>query len=315
MKRYLCLADFEPAARRKLPRCVYGFIKGGAEDGGTLRANSEAFDKIRFQPRVLTNTSARSARTTTLGEEWSSPIGIAPMGAMGVAAYQADLVMARAAAKVNIPFILSGASLFSMERVIAENPRAWFQAYLSSNPEENDKLLARVDGCGFKTLVITVDVPVSGNREADIRNGYSSPLRPSLGLALDGLAHPRWLFGTFVKTLLEEGMPHFDNFATPRTPMLSRSAMRPHLRDKLCWDDLKRIRSTWKHHLLLKGVLSPHDVRLAREAGVDGVIASNHGGRQLDGAVAPLEVLAAMKEEAATMTLMCDSGFRRGSHG
>src|SRR5690606_19578791 len=120
--------------------------------------------------------------------------------------------------------------------------------------------------------------------------------------------------GTFVKTLLEEGMPHFDNFATPRTPMLSRSAMRPHLRDKLCWDDLKRIRSTWKHHLLLKGVLSPHDVRLAREAGVDGVIASNHGGRQLDGAVAPLEVLAAMKEEAATMTLMCDSGFRRGSH-
>lgn len=314
MKRYLCLADFEAPARRKLPRSVYGFINGSAEDGATLRANLEAFDHVRFEPRVLIDTSTRSSRVITLGEEWSAPFGIAPMGAMGVAVYQADLLMARAAAKANIPFILSGASLYSMERVAAENSRTWFQAYLSSDRAENSRLIERVEHCGFNTLVITVDVPVGGNRETDIRHGYSSPLRPSLRLTLDGLTHPRWLLGTFLKTLIREGMPHFDNFATPRTPMLSRTAMRPHQRDQLCWDDVQRLRERWKGNLVIKGVLSAHDVRLARAAGFDGVIASNHGGRQLDGAVSPMEVLSAMKAESGTLALMCDSGFRRGSH-
>lgn len=313
MNNYLCLEDFESAAARKLPRSVYGFIKGGAEDGRSVRANRLALDAISFCPRVLNDTSSRNCAVTTLGREWATPFGIAPMGAMGVAAFQADLVLARAAAQANIPFVLSGSSLVSMERVIRENAAAWFQAYLSADESENESLIRRVESSGFETLVITVDVPVGGNRERDIRNGYTSPLRPSGRLVADGILHPRWLAGTFLRSLLKEGMPHFENFGSSRAPMMSLRATRVHRRDNLNWEDLKRMRDQWKHRLVLKGVLSPQDMRLAREAGVDAVIASNHGGRQLDGAVSPLRMLSALRQEAGDTGLFYDSGIRRGT--
>ena len=314
LDRCLCLADFEGVARQRLPKRIFEYIEGGVEDGISLRANRSCFDALALQTRVLVDTSARSSEVSTLGHTWAAPFGIAPMGGMGLAAFQADLVMARAAAKANIPFVLSGSSLVSMERIARENPAAWFQAYLSSNRQENDRLVERVAKSGFHTLVITVDVPVGGNRERDVRNGYTSPLRPSLGLAVDGLLHPRWLAGTFVQTLLREGMPHFENFALARVPMISRSAQRPHRRDNLGWDDLRRMRDQWQGKLLLKGVLSAADARLAREAGVDGVIVSNHGGRQLDGTVAPLRMVSAVRAELDPhQTLFMDSGVRRGT--
>lgn len=311
--RFLCLADFESMARRNLPSCIFEFIEGGAEDNASLRANRVAFNDLAFRTRVLTDTTARSSAVTTLGRQWAAPFGIAPMGAMGLAAFQADLVMARAAAKANIPFVLSGSSLVSMERVIRENDAAWFQAYLSVDGDENSRLIERVGASGFKTLVITVDVPVGGNRERDIRNGYASPLRPSIKLAMDGLLHPRWLMGTFMRSLLREGMPYFENYPLARVPMMSLRATRPHQRDNLSWDDLRRLRDQWKYRLVLKGLLSPVDVRLARQAGVDAVIVSNHGGRQLDGAVSPLRMLGAMKEAAGDLAVLYDSGVRRGT--
>ena len=154
---------------------------------------------------------------------------------------------------------------------------------------------------------------MGGNRERDVRNGYTSPLRPSMGLAVDGLLHPRWLLGTVLRSLWREGMPHFENFALARVPMVSWRAIRPHKRDNLAWDDLRRLRDQWKHRLVLKGILSPEDARLAQEVGVDAVIASNHGGRQLDGAVSPLRQLRAIREQAGTLPVLYDSGIRRGT--
>ena len=312
-QRFLNLTDFEAAAHSKLPRRVFEFIEGGSEDNASLKANRAAFADFSLQTRVLVDTSKRSCAVNLFGRQWAAPFGIAPMGAMGLAAFQADLVLARAAAKADIPFILSGSSLVSMERVIQANSAAWFQAYLSANAAENDRLVARVAASGFETLVITVDVPVGGNRERDVRNGYTSPLRPSMGLAVDGLLHPRWLLGTVLRSLWREGMPHFENFALARVPMVSWRAIRPHKRDNLAWDDLRRLRDQWKHRLVLKGILSPEDARLAQQVGVDAVIASNHGGRQLDGAVSPLRQLRAIREQAGTLPVLYDSGIRRGT--
>ena len=312
-QRFLNLADFEAVAHSKLPRRIFEFIEGGSEDNASLRANRAAFADYSLQTRVLVDTSKRSCAVNLFGCQWAAPFGIAPMGAMGLAAFQADLVLARAAAKAGIPFILSGSSLVAMERVIQANSAAWFQAYLSAHAAENDRLVARVAASGFETLVITVDVPVGGNRERDVRNGYTSPLRPSMGLAVDGLLHPRWLLGTVLRSLWREGMPHFENFALARVPMVSWRAIRPHKRDNLAWDDLRRLRDQWKHRLVLKGILSPEDARLAQQVGVDAVIASNHGGRQLDGAVSPLRQLRAIREQAGTLPVLYDSGIRRGT--
>ena len=312
-RQILNLQDFELTARNRLPNCIFGFIQGGAEDDVSIRGNRVAFDRISLVPRVMVNTTLRSMKVHTLGREWSAPFAIAPMGAMAVAARDADRVMAQAAAAANIPFVLSGASLRRMEDVIRENEHAWFQAYLTVQEADNVKLIQRVAETGFQTLVITADVAVSGNRENDIRNGYSSPLKPSIKLLMDGLTHPRWMMNTLVRTIIQDGVPKFENFGGEPTPMFSRGGLRLHRRDNLSWESLARVRGIWKHRLVLKGVLSPEDVQQARQLGIDAVIASNHGGRQLDCSIAPLEVLTELVAEAGPMPIMLDSGVRRGT--
>jgi L-lactate dehydrogenase (cytochrome) len=311
--RILNLHDFEAPARARLPRCIHGFIQGGAEDGTATASNRAAFDRIALVPQVLVDTSNRSTRAQVLGREWAAPFGIAPMGAMGVAARDADRAMARAARRANIPFVLSGAALTRMEAVIAENEDAWFQAYLTVDADRNEELVQRVQASGYRTLVITADVAVAANRENDVRNGYSSPLRPSLRLAMDGLSHPRWLFDTFLRPMMAQGLPHFENFGGERVPMLSRSGLRVHRRDNLSWTALARLRTQWKHRLILKGVLASDDVRRAHALGIDAVVVSNHGGRQLDSAIAPLDALPGLAQAAGDMPLLMDSGVRRGT--
>lgn len=313
MSTYYNLADFEPAARARLPRSLFGFIEGGAEDGRSVRDNRAAFDAVSLVPRVLRDTSRRDSSVTVFGETWSAPFGIAPMGAAAVAGFRADLAMAQAAADEDIPYVLSGASLVTMERVARVNSRMWFQIYASVVAEENDVLVRRARDCGVTTLVLTVDVPVSANREQDLRNGYTSPLRPGLRLAADALAHPRWLAGTFLRTLWHEGMPHFENFASRRVPMISRTAVRSHRRDSLDWDSLRHLRDLWPGRLVVKGVLAAEDARQARQMGADAVVVSNHGGRQLDGAIVPLKVLPRVLHSADGMAVFCDSGVRRGT--
>jgi len=162
--------------------------------------------------------------------------------------------------------------------------------------------------------VLTVDVPVSANRENNVRNGYSSPLKPTLRLGWDGAIRPRWLVGTFLRTLMNHGMPHLENMGFERTPILSGTVERPQTaRDGLAWEHLELMRKLWKGKLVLKGVLAREDIRIARESGVDGIMVSNHGGRQLDYTVSPLRMLPMAAAEAGGMAIMLDSGVRRGT--
>ncbi|MCP3711685.1 alpha-hydroxy-acid oxidizing protein [Paraburkholderia sp. CNPSo 3274] len=275
------LADFEGAARRVLPRPLFGYISGAAEDEMSIAANRAAFERLKFRTRVLVDVSHRSQQTTIFNHTYSSPFGIAPVGISAISAYRGDIALATAAMDENIPAIMSGSSLIPMETVQAAAPRTWFQAYLPG----------------------------------DVRTGFSLPLRPSLRLAMDGISHPRWLLGTFARTLIHHGMSHFENsFATRGAPMLSASAVRDTTgRDHLSWSDIASIRQRWSGNLVIKGILHADDARRAVAIGTDGIIVSNHGGRQLDGAVEPLSVLPQICDAVGDKTVvMMDSGIRRG---
>lgn len=315
MRRILALEDFEAAARRHLPRPLFGFVAGAAETDAALRGSRAAFAEHAFIPRMLVDTSARTAAATLFGEPFAAPFGIAPMGASALIAYRADLVMARAAAAARVPFILSGSSLIRLEEVQGVGGAPWFQAYLPGDPARIEPLVDRVAAAGFGTFVLTVDVPVLANRENNVRNGFTQPLRPSVRLALDGLLHPGWLWHTAARTLHRHGMPHFENMgATRGPPILSRSLTRQiGVRELLAWPHLEAICKRWRGRLVVKGILAADDARRAREAGADGVIVSNHGGRQLDYAVAPLRALPAVRAVAGDMTVMLDGSVRRGT--
>ena len=313
LRMVLALEDFEAPARRYLPRPMYGYVSGGTETNASLRANRAAFDALSFVPRVLVNVSKRTPKTTLLGRAYDVPFGIAPMGGSSMAAYRGDVLLARVAASANIPMIMSGASLNTLEDVAKAGRTAWFQAYLPGETDAITQLVERVARAGFETLVLTVDVPVGANRENNVRSGFNRPLRPTARLALDSALHPRWFCGMFLRTLLKHGMPHFENMG-PRVPLITRTGQRDRgQRDQLSWAHVELMRRLWKGKLVLKGVLAKEDARIARESGVDGIIVSNHGGRQLDGAVAPLRVLPAIAAEAGSMAVMMDSGIRRGT--
>ena len=315
LRNILSLDDLEAAGRSHLPRCLFGFVSGGVETNASLRANREAFADWALRPRMLVDTSGRNHAAQLFGRHYAAPFGIAPMGATVLSCCDGDAVLARAAAAANIPFILSGASLIPLERIIAENPAAWFQAYIPSDRDRIGPLVERVARAGYATLVVTVDVPVSANRENNVRNGFTLPLRPTVRLALDGLTHPRWLLGTALRTLRTSGMPHLENMgATRGLPIVSPDAERDYgKRDALNWDDIAWIRERWRGKLVIKGVLIAEDARRARQIGLDGIIVSNHGGRQLDGATASLRALPEVIPEAGEMTVMLDSGVRRGT--
>ncbi len=309
------LDDFEAAARRHLPRPIFGYVAGAAETGASNRDNRAAFDELRFLPRVLNNVAGRSQKKMLFGREWNAPFGIAPMGVSALTAHRGDLVLAESAARAGIPMIMSGSSLTRMEDVARAAPDSWFQAYLPPTPERIESLVDRVARAGFGTLVVTVDTAVRGNVENYARAGFTSPLRPDLALLWQGLTHPRWTFGTFLRTLATTGMPHFENNDTDkRTPIVARSVVRDFSgRAHLDWAAMRRIRDQWRGRLVLKGILHPGDAQRARDAGMDGVILSNHGGRQLDGAVSPLRAIEAARLAVGDLPLMVDSGFRRGS--
>ncbi len=314
-ERFLALDDFEPAARRFLPRPLFGFVAGSTETGAAFHGNRSAFAAHQFVPRMLVDTARRSTAATLFGETYAAPFGIPPMGVSALIAYRGDLVLAATAAECGIPFILSGSSVIRLEEVAKAGGKPWFQAYLPGDPARIDPLVDRAAAAGFGTLVVTVDVPVNGNRENNVRNGFSLPLRPSAQLAWQGITHPGWLLRTAGQTLLRHGMPHFENMqATRGPPLLSRNLERQlGARDTLAWPHLRRIRDRWRGRLVVKGILAAEDARLAREAGVDGVIVSNHGGRQLDYAIAPLDALPAIRAVAGEMAVMLDGAIRRGS--
>lgn len=315
LRRMLSLHDFETAARRILPKPLYAYVSGAVEDGQSERGNRQAYDDYGFRPKVLVDVSRRSTRCTVLGREYAAPVGVAPMGIAALTSYRGDLMLARAAAEAGVPCIMSGSSLIRLETVMEAAPGTWFQAYLPGDGAQIAALIDRVAAAGVDTLVLTVDTPVAANRENNVRAGFSTPLRPSVGLAWQGVTHPRWLIGTFLRTLARHGMPHFENnYATRGAPILSGNVLRDFSdRGHLNWQHVAAIRKTWKGRMVLKGILHPDDARAARAHGMDAVIVSNHGGRQLDGSVSPLHALPAIVDAAGGMDVMLDSGVRRGT--
>jgi L-lactate dehydrogenase (cytochrome) len=315
LQRYLALDDFELIARRRLPKMLYGYIAGATETDAALRDNRRAFEEYGFVPRVLNDVSGREQTTQLFGKTYASPFGIPPMGSAALCAYRGDVVLARAAAAANVPMLLSASSLITLEEVRRENPDAWYQAYLAGEPSRIEPLVDRVAAAGYDTFVVTADVPVPSNREKNIRNGFQVPLAITPRVAWDTITHPDWLFGTWARTLMNYGMPHFENMDAMRgPPVLSKNLMRNigH-RDQLAWKHVELIRRRWKGKLVVKGLIAPADARIARESGVDGVIVSNHGGRQLDGTISALRTLPDIAAEAGPMTVMMDGGIRRGT--
>src|SRR5215813_13991462 len=253
-----------------------------------LRDNRRAFDEYGFVPRVLNDVSGREQTATLFGKAYAAPFGIPPFGSAALCAYRGDVVLARAAAAMNVPMILSAASLISLEDVRRANPNAWYQAYLAGDASRIEPLVDRVAAAGYDTFVVTADVPVSANRENNIRNGFQVPLVVTPQVAFDVARHPRWLLGTWMRTLVNHGMPHFENMdATRGPPVLSQNLMRNlGSRDQLAWKHVELIRRRWNGKLVVKGIhhavgaafagdasiLRREDARIARECGADGVM-------------------------------------------
>jgi L-lactate dehydrogenase (cytochrome) len=313
--KILSLDDFERAAERHLPAPVYAYVNGGVEDNVSRTANRAQFDDLDFVPRMLVRVSNRTLETSLFDKTYAFPFGIAPIGMSALYAYRGDLVMARAAKKANAAMVMSGSSLIRLEDVAAEAPDTWFQVYLPGNRDQIKALVERVAAAGYRNLVFTVDCPVPANRENNVRAGFSAPLRPSWRLFWGGITHPRWTFGSLLRTCVQHGMPHFENnFATRGAPILSANVLRDFSdRGNLDWDDWDFVRRMWKGRLVIKGVLHPEDAKIARARGADAIWVSNHGGRQLDGAVAPLRILPEIVDAVPDLPVMIDSGFRRGT--
>lgn len=315
MQRYLSLEDFEATARRRLPNMLYRYVSGATETDAALADNRRAFEGYGFVPRVLNDVSGRAQTTNLFGKSYASPFGIPPMGSAALIAYRGDVVLTRAAAAMNVPMILSASSLIRLEDVRRENPNAWYQAYLAGDASRIEPLLDRVAAAGYDTFVVTADVPVPANRENNIRSGFKVPIEITPQVAWDTLTHPHWLFGTWARTLINHGMPHFENMDAARgPPVLAKNLMRNiGKRDQLAWKHVELIRKRWNGKLVVKGLIAPADARIARESGVDGVIVSNHGGRQLDHTISGLRTLPEIAAEAGRMTVMMDGGIRRGT--
>ena len=311
----LSLADLEAAACSRLPPSIFGYVSGGSEDQASLAANRAAFQRWRFLTRPLVDVSVRSQATSLFGVSYTSPIGIAPMGVSGLCCFDGDVALARAAAQAGVPSVLSAASTIPLERVMREAPGTWYQAYLPAQPAVIDPLLDRLDAAGVGVLVVTVDVQIASTRENELRNGFSLPLRPTPRLLLGGAARPRWLACTFLRTLYRQGIPRFENFTATRGGRIITAAKGDHRagRAAMTWGDIRRIRDRWRGRLLIKGILRPEDAVAAQAVGADGIFVSNHGGRQLDGAVAPLDALPAIVAAAPGLTVLLDGGVRRGT--
>lgn len=311
------IEDLRQIAQRRLPRVAWDYLERGAEDDVTMSANRAAFERIGFEPRTLVDVSARTLKHELFGKSYTAPFGIAPTGAAGLYSFEADIALARAAAQAGVPFVLSTASFVAMERVAQEaGGSKWFQLYMSKDREAAERLVRRAFDAGYEALVVTTDVPVGANREYNLRNGFAIPFRINARNVVDGLLHPRWLTQVFLRTLLSSGVPRFQNVDSNvggRIIAKDLSAFRAR-RDALDWSDMAWLRTIWPRKLLIKGVLVADDARLALQHGADGVVVSNHGGRQLDGARAAIDALPAIVESVGgRMPVLFDSGVRRGA--
>ncbi|MBT0956060.1 alpha-hydroxy-acid oxidizing protein [Alphaproteobacteria bacterium KMM 3653] len=296
--------DARRLARRRLPWMVFDYIDGAAGGEGAPARNRAALDAMVLRPRILRDVSARSLAMPLFGGTAGRPFGIAPMGMCNLAAPGADLMLARLAARENVPLGVSTVASTPMEEMIAAaEGNAWFQLYFSGDGSGTFKLVERAKAAGYETLVLTVDVPEVGRRPRELRHGFKMPFRIGPRQFVDFALHPRWSLGTLIK-----GRPQMANFAREGFDF-----DRTESRARATWETLARLRAAWPGKLVVKGVLDVEDALVLQAAGVDAVQVSSHGGRQLEGAPAPFDVLAEMRRALGpSFPVFYDSGLRSG---
>jgi (S)-mandelate dehydrogenase len=313
LDRAVSIEDLRRLAQKRLPRAIFDFFDGGAEDEVTLRENRAAFERVRLLPKVLVDVSRVETRVDVLGKPSALPLAIAPTGGISAGRARAELILAAAAKAYGVPFTLATPSAFSLEQVADEvGGRLWFQLYAVRNVEFREKLLSRAKEAGYEAVLVTVDLPVSGKRERDPRNGFHTPYSPNWRNSRDVILKPAWLLEVLRHGL--PGMAHFVGyqFSTPQGTDIVTAVGRE-MDAGLDWEALKRLRDLWPRKLLLKGVERPDDAERAVALGCDGVVVSNHGGRQLDGATPTLEALPAVASAVGKkITVLLDGGVRRG---
>ncbi len=314
-RRAINIEDLRRIARRRLPTFSFEYVEGGSEDEVALRRNRDVFERITWLPRTLAGVGAPDLTTEIFGRTCHLPVIVAPTGFNGLLWPQGDLALARAAASAGIPFTLSTVSNYSLAKMKTEvDGQVWFQLYPVKEQKAIDRLVDMAREAGVETLVVTTDVPIFGAREWDLRN-YSAPMKLRLSRKLDVLAHPRWLW----RVMVPKGAPRFENlveFLPPgvQSAMVGARYMGTQINAKLAWEDMERLRSRWPGKLVLKGILCVEDARRAVEVGADGIVLSNHGGRQIDSCVSGVELLPAVASELGDrLTVLVDGGFRRGS--
>ena len=319
------IEDLHQMAKRRLPKIAFDFIEGGLEDERGLDRNTEAFKKHQIVPRYLVDVSKRDQTQTLFGKTYNSPFGIAPTGGAGLFRRGADMMLARAAVAANIPYIMSGASNDSIETAAKVAPNhAWYQLYAARDAAVTDDLIKRVADAGLEALVLTVDVPVSSNRERNRRNGFQNirgsswlhaamSLKPSI--LAEAMRHPGWV----MEYIRHGGTPMLENWQKYAKPGADAAEVVENNKKLLpannqTWKDLERYRRLFPRRVVVKGIMHPGDAIRCAEIGCDGIMVSNHGARQLDQAPSPVDVLPAIHEAVGDkLTLMLDSGVRRGA--
>jgi len=315
LERAIAVEDLRAIAHRRLPRFVLEYLEGGAGEEATLLRERTAYADWRFTPRQLVDVAGRSLATRLLGRDAALPLVVAPTGLNGLFCHHADTALAQAAARSGVPFVQSTMSNDTVEEVgRVERLRHWWQLYVFGGDEVWQELLRRADAAGCEALVLTTNAQIFGDREWS-RRTRATKTRPSIPTVLDAMLHPRWL----ASTLLAHGTPVFRNVIDfiPRDQrgfFQSAFWIREHQPASLSWRTVARIRERWRKPFLVKGILHLDDVRRAVDAGVDGIVLSSHGGRQLDWTVAPLDLLPAAREIVGDrIALYGSGGVRRGT--
>jgi (S)-mandelate dehydrogenase len=321
LDRCLNIWDLRAAAKRRLPKGVFEFVDRATEDHIAVANNRSGFERIKLRHRALIDVSKRSVATTLFGKPVGLPMAIAPTGAAGLCWHEGELELAKAAAKAKIPLTLSTASMTAMEKIAQyggpdKGGRLWFQLYVWKQRELSHQLIERANRNGFEALIVTVDSPVSPNREYNTHNGFGLPFTPTPRFVLDVMRHPVWAKDVLVKYFTTTGLPRHENYPPEfQKSILSGVGSRDALRaDSLDWNDVARFRDMWPGILMIKGVNRPDDAVKAVEYGLDGIIVSNHGGRNMDSAAATIDLLPEIAEAVnSRATIILDSGVRRGS--
>lgn len=315
LKSVVTADDMRLLARAALPKIAFDFIDGGVEDEDCLQSNRDSYRRYHLSPRYLVDVSKRDQSVDIFGTRYASPIGISPMGIAGFFRPGADLMLAHAAAAANVPYIMSSSACDSIERAMAIAPETtWFQIYGTKNPAIVEDFVRRAAELKVKVLALTIDTPILGGRERNVRNGFTRPIKLTPGIVLQGLSRPRWTLD-FLKhggvPMMENWLPYSEKKdANSVADLFGSQTPAP----AQTWEVLRTIRKLWQGPLLVKGVLHPGDAATCAAAGADGIIISNHGGRQLDRAPAPLDVLPRIRDTVGKdMVLIVDGGVRRGS--